>query len=128
MNLKWPFLFVVIVTAAACVILNKFFHSVATSYITYAAGGAFFVIVPFDRDYERTRRAKGLFAFAGVLLLFVGISELLRHYRVWVLTPQIEHGLAHTLAVLRGVILGILLALFVSGEIIGRRIAANKNA
>ena len=122
MKLKWFLLSVGIAGAVASLIIDRFFHSTATTFFVYAAGGLILGAVPFDRDYERSRWARGLFALTAVLLLFISVSELLRHYRFWVLSSHLERGFAYTLAVLRGVVLGFLLSLMFSGQLIGRKV------
>jgi hypothetical protein len=132
---KWFLLAVVAAIVLVTFTILRFFNSVSerstvdvSIYALYVLGGAVLTIVPFDRDHQRSDWARGLFALAAVLLLFIGASELLRHYGIWVLSSQIEHGFAHTLAVLRGVVLGFLLALVFSGELVGRKIVRRENA
>jgi hypothetical protein len=95
-------------------------------YAVYIAGGVLLAFAPFDRKHTRSRWAQVTFLITALVLLLVGTSELLRHYRVWILSPQMEHGFSHTLAVLRGVVLGFLLALAFSGELGGRKLASDK--
>src|SRR5437868_6161050 len=90
------------------------------------AGGLLLAFVPFDRTHTRSRWAQIVFLLTALLLLFVGTSELLQHYHVWTLSAQLEHGFSHTLAVLRGVVLGFLLALAFSGELAGRKISGDQ--
>ena len=91
-------------------------------YIVYVLGGVLLAFAPFERKRTRSPWARLTFLLAAFLLLFVGTSELLRHYRIWTVSPQMEHGFSHTLAVLRGVVLGFFLALAFSGELTGRKI------
>lgn len=95
-------------------------------YAVYVAGGVLLAFAPFDRKHMRSAWARVTFALSALLLLFVGTSELLRHYHVWGLSPQMEYGFSHTLAVVLGVVLGFLLALGFSGELRGRKLASNE--
>jgi hypothetical protein len=90
------------------------------------AGGLVLAFVPFYRTHTRARWAQIVFLLTALLLFFVGTSELLRHYRVWTPSPQIEHGFSYTLANLRGVILGFLLVLILSGELTGRKVLTDQ--
>jgi hypothetical protein len=92
-------------------------------YTVYVAGGVLLAFVPFERKRTRSPWARVTFLLTAFLLLFVGASELLRRYHIWTLSPQIEHGFSNTLAILRGVVLGFLLALAFSGELRGRNLA-----
>jgi hypothetical protein len=94
--------------------------------VLYIAGGVLLAFAPFDSKHERSRWARFTFALTAVILVFVGTSELLRHYRLWIFSAQIEHGFSDTLAVLRGVVLGFLVALILSGELRGRKLARNE--
>ena len=95
-------------------------------YMVYIAGGVLLAFAPFERKRTRSPWARATFLLTAFVLLFIGTSELLRHYRIWTLSPQIEHGFSHTLAVLRGVVLGFLVALAFSGELAGRKLASDE--
>jgi hypothetical protein len=95
-------------------------------YAVYVASGVLLAFAPFHRKHTRSAWAQVTFFLTAVILLFIGTSELLRHYRIWTLSPQMEHGFSHTLAVLRGVVLGFFLALAFSGELTGRKIPSDE--
>jgi len=98
----------------------------AVFYMIYSLCGAVLALTTFERKRTRSPWAQLTFMLAAFLLLFVGTSELLRHYRIWTLSPQMEDGFSHTLIVLRGVVLGFFLALAFSGELTGRKIASDE--
>jgi hypothetical protein len=89
----------------------------------YIGGGVILALAPFERKRTRTEWARAALLLTAVLLAFVGTAELLRYYRLWVLSPQMEHGFSYTLAVLRGVVVGFLLSLAFSGELGGRKVS-----
>jgi len=90
-------------------------------YVIYLLGGVVLGAVPFDRKKTRTAWARVVFALSAIILVFIGASEVPRHYRVCVLSSVAEYGFSHTLSLLRGVILGFLLTLVFSGELVGRK-------
>jgi hypothetical protein len=92
----------------------------------YIAGGVVLALAPFERKPARSGWARATLVLSALILVFIGTSELLRHYGVWTLSAQIEHGFSHTLTMLRGVVLGFLLALAFAGELGGRKIAADQ--
>jgi len=81
---------------------------------------------PLDRKHRRSRWACGLFVLSAFLLIFVGVAELLRHYSLWVFSPIHEHAFSYTLEGLRGVVIGLFLALLFSGELAGRRVSQDR--
>lgn len=123
----WVLLSVAVVAVVIAAILIHFFNTVpqrstvdSLIFSIYVVGGGILIFTPFDRKHQRSRWAKGLFVLSAALLMFVGIAELLRHYSVWVLSPTHEHSFSGTLDELRGIVLGLFLSLFFSGELAGR--------
>jgi peptidoglycan/LPS O-acetylase OafA/YrhL len=132
---KWNLLTTLVAIIVVIFTVLRFFNSVSqrstidvATYVLFVVGGLILAAAPFDRKRTRSGWARGLFACVAALLVFVGVSELLRHYRLWVLSPQVEHGFSYTLILFRGVVLGFLLALVVSGELAGRKIPSHANA
>jgi len=95
-------------------------------YAIYFAGGVLLAFAPLERKRTRSPWAQVTLLLSALTLLFIGTSELLRHYHVWVLSPQMEHGFSHTLVTLRGVVLGFLLSLALSGQLAGRKLASDE--
>jgi hypothetical protein len=89
-------------------------------YCIYVVGGALLGFAPFDRKRQRSGWARGVLALSAVILVFVGVAELLRHYSLWVLSPIHDHAFSNNLEGLRGVVMGFALALLFSGELAGR--------
>jgi peptidoglycan/LPS O-acetylase OafA/YrhL len=122
-----------IVVAAAVALVSstvlRFFNSTSqrslidvSVYVLYIIGGIILLFVRLERTRIRSGWAQGVIVLAGLLLAFVGTAELLRHYRLWMPAPQIEHGFAYTLTLLQGTALGLFLATIFSGELAGRKI------
>lgn len=122
-----------IVVAAAVALVSstvlRFFNSASqrslidvSVYVLYIIGGIILLFVRLERTRIRSGWAQGVIVLAGLLLAFVGTAELLRHYRLWMPAPQIEHGFAYTLTLLQGTALGLFLATIFSGELAGRKI------
>ena len=94
-----------IVVAAAVALVSstvlRFFNSASqrslidvSVYVLYIIGGIILLFVRLERTRIRSGWAQGVIVLAGLLLAFVGTAELLRHYRLWMPAPQIEHGFA----------------------------------
>ena len=90
-------------------------------YIVFVVGGLALLFAPFERTRHRSRWARGLLVTAAGLLIAKGAVELLLHYSVWTPSAALQRTLPHNLDFIAGVVLGILLALGFSGELVGRK-------
>src|SRR4051812_19235813 len=95
--------------------------SIVIAYMLYVVGGIALMFVPLGRKRTRSRWANNLLTASAVLLVLKGGVQLLTYYQLWTLSPAIQSGLPHTLDAIGGVVLGFLLALIVSGELVGRK-------
>ena len=135
MKPKWFLVLTAVAGVVFATIVIRFFNTVsqrsvvdAIIFSAYIVGGVVLAFAPFDRKRRRSRWARGLFALSALLLIFVGVAELLRHYSIWVLSPVHEHGLSSTLDALRGIVMGLFLALIFSGELAGERVSRDHQA
>ena len=104
------------------------FDSLVPVYALYILGGAFFISLPFDRKRLRRRWARGLFVVSGLLLLVMGAVGIMRLYAIWLPPLAVQHAFLNLEQDVRGVVLGFLLALVVSGELIGRKVSSDQPA
>src|SRR5580700_1613621 len=119
-----PFWFLLSAAVAAIVIaavVIRFFNTAperstvdSLIFSLYVVGGVLLAFAPFDRKHQRSRWARGVLALSAALLVFVGVTELLRHYSVWVLSPTHEQALSYTLEGLRGIVIGLFISLHFS--------------
>jgi hypothetical protein len=131
----WFLLSAALAAVVLATLVIRFFNTVpqrsfvdTVVFSLYVVGGVVLVFAPFDRKHQRSRWAKGLLALAGLILIFVGVSKLLRHYTIWVLSPTHEHAFSGTLEGLLGIVMGLFLALLFSGELAGRRVSQTDQA
>ena len=94
----------------ATITVLSFLNSIVVVYVLYVVGGLVLMFAPFDRKRLRTRLERNLLAACGVLLLLGGVVKLLMHYGIWTPSLTVRRGLPHTLGLIDGLVLGLLLA------------------
>jgi hypothetical protein len=121
MKTNWLTVAIFAGTIAATFGVVMFLNSVVIVYVIYVLGGAFLAVLPFSRGRLRSGWARVLISITAVLLLCIGAVDLLRYSAVWIPSLTVQHAVLNLEADVRGVVLGFLLALLISGELAGRK-------
>ena len=108
--------------AVTCGTLLFFKPPIVAVYILLILGGAFFVGISFSRRRLRSRWARGLLIVTGTLLVVMEAVDLLRYYALWMPSGSIQHAVLSMIPIVEGIVLGLLIALILSGELAGRKI------
>jgi hypothetical protein len=86
------------------------------------AGFIWYTLLPFiDRKRVRAHWASFSILFSGLLGDAMATFSLLRHAGVFIVSSEMSHAITYYCSFVRGLILGIILTLFVSGQMLGTK-------
>jgi hypothetical protein len=110
-----------LVSLTITLVVLSLLHSILVVDVLEFAGGVYFFFMPFEQHRTRATWARALCFIVAALLVFVGAADFLRHRALWMPSLKVQHAMLEIIPSVRGVALGLLLALLFSGQIRGQR-------
>ena len=110
-----------IVILTITLLVLSILHSIFVADVLEFAGGIYFFLMPFDQRRTRAAWARGLCFVVAALLVLVGAADFVRHRALWIPSLTAQHVVLGVTPAVRGVAIGLLLALLFSGQLRGQR-------
>lgn len=106
-----------IVILTITLLVLSLLHSILVVDVVEFAAGVFYFFMSFEQSRARAVWARALCIVVAALLVFVGAADFLRHRALWMPSLTVQHVMVGVIPTVRGVALGLLLALLFSGQV-----------